>query len=292
MPSPTLTPLRTPSRAPRVLTVDVEDWFHVCGDDYYSDPRRWDGFASRVETTVGALLDRLDRGGHRATFFFLGWIARRHPELVREAARRGHGIGVHGDLHRRAYEMTVSEFREDLLRAADAVERAGGARPRSHRAAEWSIRGAGEAPMAVLAAEGFACDASVTRIAPLGRAANLPGPHRVDLGASQIVEVPPLTGRGFGRTVPMGGSWAFRILAPARLAAAEEAFRGAGWPAVFTFHPWEFDREHPPMEGLSPLLRLVHFSGLNSLGARFEAWLDREADPCAALEDVLPTLAA
>src|SRR5215471_15570938 len=98
MPTPLMTLLRTQGRAPRVLTIDVEDWFHVCGDDYYSDPRRWDGFAPRVEKTLLGLLARLEKGGHRATVFFLGWIAGRHPDLVRETLRLGHEIGIHGDL--------------------------------------------------------------------------------------------------------------------------------------------------------------------------------------------------
>ena len=292
MPSPVLTPLRTRGRAPRVLTVDVEDWFHVCGDDYYSDPRRWAGFASRIEKNLPALLDRLARGAHRATFFFLGWIARRHPELVREVRRRGHEIGVHGDLHRRAHEMTAREFREDLLRARDSVGEAVGAAPRSHRAAEWSIRRAGEPALEILAEEGFACDASVTPVPPLGCAGNPPGPHAVRLEERSIVEVPPLTGRGFGRVLLMGGGWPFRMFAPERLAAVEEHFRSRGWPAVFTFHPWELDPAHPPMDGLPPLLRVVHFYGLGTLPRRFEAWLDREADPCVAIEDVLPELVA
>src|SRR6266508_6389197 len=153
--TPRITPLRVPGRAPRVLTIDVEDWFHVCGDDYYSDPRRWGGFASRVEKTLSGLLERLDRGGHRATLFFLGWVARRFPDLVREAAARGHEIGVHGDLHRRAHEMSVPEFRDDLARARDTIEEAAGARAACYRAAEWSIRHPGEPALAVLASEGF-----------------------------------------------------------------------------------------------------------------------------------------
>src|SRR5262249_14802266 len=102
MSDPVVTPLRTEGRAPRVLTIDAEAWFQVCGEEAYAAPRRWDAFAPRVEKTVGWLLDALARGGHRATFFFLGWIAERYPHLPRETRRRGHEVGVHGDLHRRA----------------------------------------------------------------------------------------------------------------------------------------------------------------------------------------------
>ena len=286
----TVTPLRTPGRAPRVLTIDVEDWFHVCGDDYFSDPRRWSGFASRIDGTLRRVFDALDGGGHRATFFFLGWIAEGHPDLVAEAVRRGHEVGVHGDLHRRADDMGPEEFRDDLLRASEKLERAGSRRPRVHRAAEWSIRRPDDPAFPVLVREGYACDASMTRVPPLGRADNPAGPHRIEVEGGAIVEVPPLTGAGFGRNLPMGGGWPFRLFSRGRIRRAEEAFRAAGWPAVFTFHPWEFDAEHPPMDGLPPLSRLVHFFRLPAAFDRFESWLAEERS--LALDDVLAKLAA
>jgi polysaccharide deacetylase family protein (PEP-CTERM system associated) len=288
---PTVTPLRTSGRAPRVLTIDVEDWFHVCGDDYYSDPRGWDRFVPRVETTMALLFRAIERGGHRATLFFLGWIAARYPDLVREAVRRGHEVGVHGDLHRRADEMDAEEFRADLLAASAKIQAAGAPPPRVHRAAEWSIRRAADPALEVLAREGYACDASMTRVPPLGDAANDPGPQKIGFGEAGpvIVEMPPLTGAGFGRNLLMGGGWAFRMFPPGRVAATESGFRDRGWPAIFTFHPWEVDPDHPPMEGISPLGRLVHFYRRASTLERLERWLD-PSDPCAAVSDALSKL--
>ncbi|HEX9689738.1 MAG TPA: polysaccharide deacetylase family protein [Thermoanaerobaculia bacterium] len=288
MASVRVVPLRTPGLAPRVLTIDVEDWFHVCGEDYYSDWRRWETFPSRIETTFRLLLDLLEEGGHRATVFFLGWVARRHPHLVREAVARGHAPAVHGDRHRRADEMTPREFREDLLRARAAIEDAAGVRCSAHRAAEWSIRHPADPALAILADEGFRCDASTTAVPPLGRAGNPLGPYRVERNGTGILEVPPLTARGFGARLPVGGGWPFRVLREERIAAAERAFRERGFPAVFTFHPWEFDPDHPRMDGLPPLLRAVHFTKLARLPDRFRRWLAR--DGCVALEDVIPSL--
>ena len=285
---PVLTPLRMPAPAPRVLTIDAEDWFHVCGDGYYSDPRRWDGFVPRVEKTLGPLFDALSRGGHRATVFFLGWIARRYPQLVREAAGRGCEVGVHGDLHVRADEMTGEEFRDDLRRAKDAVEEAGGVRADVHRAAEWSIREPAADALGALAAAGFRCDASMMPLAPLGSDANPRGPVRIDRGAWSLVELPPLSGAVLGRRLPFGGAWPFRVLPEPTLSAGERRFRDAGWPAVFTVHPWELDREHPAMDGLPAMSRLVHFLGLRGFPARLERWL--AADRCVAVRDVLPDL--
>jgi polysaccharide deacetylase family protein (PEP-CTERM system associated) len=290
MTRPTITLLRTPGRAPRVLTIDVEEWFHVCGEDYYGDPRRWPSFPGRIERTLSRLLELLGTGRHRATFFFLGWIAGRYPDLVREAARRGHEIGVHGDLHRRADEMTPEEFRDDLRRARAKIEEASGRRATAHRAAEWSIRHPNDPALLLAAAEGFRCDASMTCVPPLGRPGNPPGPHRVARDGIAITEIPPLTGGFFGRRLPLGGGWPFRLLPERRVASAEEVFRRRGHPAVFTFHPWEFDPDHPPMEGLPALARTVHFVGLRRLPERFERWLGR--DRCVALEDALAQLSA
>jgi polysaccharide deacetylase family protein (PEP-CTERM system associated) len=290
MTPPVITPLRMRGPAPRVLTIDAEEWFHVCGDDYYSDPRRWESFAPRFESTFGWILDRLERGRHRATIFVLGWIAQRYPALIREAGRRGHEIALHGDSHRRADQLSEEEFRTDLVRGREKVESAAGLRPTLYRAAEWSIRSPQDRALAILAAEGFTADASMTAMPPLGRADNPLGPHRIEMPEGTLVEVPPLTGRGFGRRIPAGGSWAFRLLPPARLSFFESLYRKRGHPAIFTFHPWEFDPEHPPMEGLAPLVRLTHFARRRLLPERFEAWLGEER--CVALGDVLPELEA
>jgi polysaccharide deacetylase family protein (PEP-CTERM system associated) len=285
-----LTPLRVPGQAPRVLTIDVEDWFHVCGDDFYSDPRRWEGFERRIEHTLPALLDRLDAGGHRATFFFLGWVAARHPALVAETARRGHEVAVHGNLHRRADELSPEDFRDDLRRARASVEDAAGASATSHRAAEWSVRRPTDAAVAVLAEEGFECDASMMPVPPLGPSGNPVGPYRIERNGWGLIEVPPLTGRALGRRLPVGGGWPFRLVSEAALARAERSFRSAGRPAVFTFHPWEFDAHHPPMEGLAPLTRTVHFLKLRALPRRFDRWLAR--DRCVPLRDAVARLIA
>jgi polysaccharide deacetylase family protein (PEP-CTERM system associated) len=288
VPPPLITPLRTWGRGPRVLTIDAEDWFHVCGDGYYSDPRRWDTFVPRIEATLGALLELLARGGHRATIFVLGWIARRHPRMVREAADRGHEIAVHGDVHRRADEMSAAEFREDLRRARESVEDAAGRAAVAYRAAEWSIRDAGAPALSELAAAGFRCDASMMPVPPLGSSANPEGPHRIDRDGWSLTELPPLTGRVAGRRLPLGGAWPFRVLPESLLAGAEARFRDRGFPAVFTLHPWELDRAHPRMDGLPAATRAVHFAGLGRFPERLERWLER--DRCVAIADALPEL--
>ncbi len=288
MPEPTITPLRCAGRGPRVLTIDAEDWFHVCGQPAYSDPARWDAFMPRIETTLRRLFDLLAPGGHRATVFFLGWIARRYPDLTREAVRRGHEIAVHGDVHRRADEMTAEEFRDDLLRAREAIESASGVRVEAHRAAEWSIRHPAAGALPVLAAEGIRCDASMTNVPPLGRRSNPAGPHRLEGDGWSLIEVPPLTGSVLGVRLPLGGAWPSRVLSERRVAAAEGSARDRGQPAVFTLHPWELDSNHPPMPHLTAIGRAVHFLGLSALPRRLERFLAR--DRCVALADAVSGL--
>ena len=104
-----------------ILTVDVEDWFHVCGHRAYSDPGTWAGREKRVHVGVERILALLDGSGSAATFFVLGWIARQSPALVRRIADAGHEIACHGDLHRRVFEMTLEEFREDLRKSRDVA---------------------------------------------------------------------------------------------------------------------------------------------------------------------------
>jgi peptidoglycan/xylan/chitin deacetylase (PgdA/CDA1 family) len=282
-----ITRLRVPGRGPRVLTIDAEDWFHVCGDGYYDDPRRWDSFVPRIETTLGGLFERLERGGHRATVFFLGWIARRYPEHVRAAARRGHEVGVHGDVHRRADEMTPDEFarpRPGRHRGASGVA------AEVHCAAEWSIRDAAFRRCARPCRDPLRRPTMPCRRGRAGGDGSAPiasdGAGDIDGGKWSLTEIPPLPARAYGRLLPLGGAWPFRMLPEARLARAEEAVRERGEPAVFTIHPWEFDAAHPPMDGLPPVTRLVHFAGLRGLSERFARWLAR--DRCVAIADVLP----
>ena len=151
---------------------------------------------------------------------------------MREAVKRGHEIGVHGDRHRRADDMTIEEFREDVRRARAAIEDAAGSRCSAHRAAEWSIRHPADPALRVLSEEGFACAASATPVPPLGRADNPLGPYRVEENGAGIVEIPPLTGRGFGRRLPVGGGWPFRTLPEERVASAERAYRSSGLPGL------------------------------------------------------------
>jgi polysaccharide deacetylase family protein (PEP-CTERM system associated) len=262
---------------PIVLTFDLEEWFCLCGDDYYGDARRWGSFEPRVETITQRLLEILAEGGHRATFFVLGWVARRHPRLVREIAGAGHEIGFHTMRHRRRGELSDTEFRAEAREGRLLLEDLSGAPVAGFRAAEWSIYSLSDPALALLAEEDYRYDSSVTPVPLIGRAGNDPYPSQLEFpGGRRLTEFPPLSGRAYFTTVLVGGSWAFRSIPFRYLKRVLDEHRAAGAPAIFDFHPWEFDRSHPHMTGLPALSRLAHFGTWVDLEKRFRRLLSLE----------------
>jgi polysaccharide deacetylase family protein (PEP-CTERM system associated) len=258
-----------------ILTVDVEDWYHVCGHRAYADPGTWAGRVKRVHVGVERILSLLDRSGSRATFFVLGWIARQGPALVRRIADAGHEVGCHGDAHRRVFELSLPEFRDDLRRSRDSLQEILGTTVTAYRAPEWSLRTASNPAFAVLAEEGFTLDSSLTTAPPVGDPSNPTRPTRLATPAGSVLEVPPLMGTFFGRSAMWGGGVCARLTRESRVTAAIERELAAGVAPVLYAHPWEFDPEHPRMPGLSVVQRLVHFAGRTRTEPRWARWQER-----------------
>src|SRR5688572_15239554 len=159
---------RSTSRVPQghdsvthVISVDVEDYFQVEAFSQSVSRDSWENRPSRVVYNTRRILEIFDRYGAKGTFFFLGWIARKFPSLVREVASRGHEIACHGYWHRPVYNMTPNLFREDTCLARDIIEQAGGGRVVGYRAPTWSITSKCMWAMDVLAEEGFLYDSSI-----------------------------------------------------------------------------------------------------------------------------------
>ena len=271
--------------APAAVTVDFEEWFCVCGDDWYSDTRNWERFEPTIERASEMLLSRLAEADARATFFVLGWIARKYPALVRRVAAGGHEIGFHGMTHRRCDELDAGALARELAEGKALLEDLTGEAVAGFRAPEWSVRSPEDPVFERLAEAGYRYDASLTSIPILGRAGNPRHAFAVATASGTLLEFPPLTGRGWGHTIHFGGGWAFRQLRWSRLMARADAFRAAGSPAVFTFHPWELDPEAPPLVGSSPLLRLTRNAHRRRLPRRFARLLAR--GPIRRLGDLL-----
>jgi polysaccharide deacetylase family protein (PEP-CTERM system associated) len=271
-----------------ILTVDVEEWFHLCGVGGRLDPSHWDALPSRVVETTRRLLDAIDAAGVPATFFMVGWVADRHPALVQEILAAGHEIGSHGHWHRRVYESTPDTFADDLNACRRAIVDAGAPCPTSFRAPEWSINDRVPWALEVLAREGFSVDASMAPLKLVGRLDYPRHPHVRTTQAGDIVEVPPFVADRFGQVMPMGWGWGLRMSSPRRVLSLIARANRRGEPAVLTVHPWELDPD-PPRVWLPPRLMFAHYFRLGGFERRLKDIMQgatfstlRAAAACAA----------
>ena len=249
------------------FTVDVEEWFHICGAGAELAPDRWDRLPTRVVGTTRALLDDLAAAGVRGTFFVLGWIAERYPHLVGEIQAAGHEIGSHGHSHTRAYELDPAGFADDVRQSVSALAAAGATGVRAYRAPEWSINDRSMWALEILAREGFTIDASMAPLRIVGNPGYPCHPHIRHTRAGPILEMPPFVTTRFGQTIPLGWGWGLRMSSPASVLRAVARINAAGIPAVFTVHPWEIDPD-PPRVDLSPQLRFAHYFRLGGFRDR------------------------
>ena len=195
------------------LSVDVEDWFQVGAFETVIDKADWDGLERRVESNSDAVLALFAEAGVRATFFTLGWVAERHPQLIRRIVDAGHEIASHGWDHKRVFTMSPEAFRADLRRAHVAIAEAGGVAPTGYRAPSFSIDARTPWAHTILAEEGYAYSSSVAPIAHdhYGWREAPRFAHRPLLG-SELIELPVTTVEVAGRRLAAGGGGFFRLL--------------------------------------------------------------------------------
>jgi peptidoglycan-N-acetylglucosamine deacetylase len=255
--------------AVNAFTVDVEDWFHICGVPALADASAWDALPSRVASTTDRVLALLDRAGVTATCFVLGWIAERHPDVIARIRGAGHEIGCHGYGHQRVYELGEEAFVADVRRACAALAAVGAPSPRLYRAPEWSINDRAPWALGQLVQLGFEVDSSRAPLSLVGNPHYPQQPHAIDTPAGAIVEAPPFVTRRFGQLMPFGGGWGLRMSSPARTLAAIERQNAAGTPVTLWLHPWELDPD-PPRVRLPPGKHFAHYFRLDGLAGRLE----------------------
>ncbi len=249
------------------LTVDVEEWFHVCGVDGSLAFEHWDELPGRVVQNTRDLLELLDACGVRGTFFILGWVATRYPALVDDILRRGHEIGSHGHLHRRVYELTPASFIKDVDASRAALANAGATRVRGFRAPEWSINGRSLWALDGLARAGFAFDSSMAPMRIVGDPTYPQHPHARTTAFGELLEFPPLVDRRFGQNMPLGGGWGLRMTDPKRVIEAIDERNGRNIPVALVVHPWEIDPD-PPRVRLPWTKSFVHYFRLEGFRER------------------------
>jgi polysaccharide deacetylase family protein (PEP-CTERM system associated) len=258
-----------------MMTVDVEDYFQVSAFEGHIDRQAWDSFESRVCRNTDRLLELFDAARVTATFFMLGWVADRFPELARRISAAGHEMASHGYAHRLVYDMTPAEFADDLRRAKAVLEAASGQRVTGYRAPSYSITKRSLWAFDVLLAEGYLYDASVYPIHHdrYGIPDSPRRPYRVARSAGSLWELPGSTVRWCGLNVPIGGGGYFRLMPYwwTRRAIAHVNTRESQ-PVMFYLHPWEIDPEQPRINA-SPISRFRHYQNLKETEPRLRRLL-------------------
>jgi polysaccharide deacetylase family protein (PEP-CTERM system associated) len=252
------------------LTVDVEDYFQVSAFEPYIPRDAWDRLPCRVERNTDRVLELFADHGVRATFFTLGWVAERYPELVRRIVDAGHELACHGYSHIRVTGQSPAEFREDARRARQLLEDISGCAVLGYRAASYSIGAKNLWAFQVLADLGFRYSSSIYPVKhDLYGMPEAPRFGFRPAGTDGLLEFPVTTVRLGRRNFPCGGGGYFRLL-PYEVSrwALNRVNARDGQPCVFYFHPWEIDPDQPRQKKISLKTRFRHYLNLSRMEQR------------------------
>jgi polysaccharide deacetylase family protein (PEP-CTERM system associated) len=258
------------------MTVDVEDYYQVSAFEPVVAIADWQRYESRVERNTYRLLELLDTQRTRATFFILGWVAERHPGLVRDIHSRGHEVASHGYAHRRVYTQTPAQFRDETRHSKRLLEDLTGQAVLGYRAASYSITAQSLWALDILREEGFIYDSSIFPIRH--DRYGMPGAQRFchvlhEPAGGRLVEFPPSTVTVFGSNLPIAGGGYFRLFPYAVTRwGIRRLNRQEQHPAMVYLHPWEVDPEQPRLSG-GLLTRWRHYVNLSKVEARLRRLL-------------------
>ena len=245
------------------FTVDVEEYFQVSAFDHVVPRARWDTMESRVAASVDVLLSLCDEAGVRGTFFTLGWIAQRHPAVVRTIARAGHEIASHGWDHKRITHIDADAMRVSLRDSKQILEDLTGLPVLGFRAPSFSIVPGREWALDALIETGYTYDSSLFPIRRTGY--GYPGmprdPYWITRAAGRLAELPPATLEVMGARIPAAGGGYFRLLPYSLTHTAIAQCERRGVPGTFYIHPWEVDPGQPRIQATFKT-RVRHYSGI------------------------------
>ncbi|SES62575.1 polysaccharide deacetylase family protein, PEP-CTERM locus subfamily [Nitrosomonas marina] len=255
------------------MTIDVEDYFQVSAFEKHIPRSSWDSIPCRVEHNIEKILGLLDEKQIKATFFTLGWIAERYPQMIKRMSENGHEIASHGWGHARVTDLTPSEFKEDIIRSKAVLEEISSRAVVGYRAPSFSINRKNLWALDCLAEAGYRYSSSIYPVqhdhygmpdAP--RFAYFPR------GESGVLELPVTTVRLWGRNVPAGGGGYFRLWPYTVSKWFIKRLNGIeSHAAIFYFHPWEIDVDQPRQQGVGFKTRFRHYLNLHRMEKRLRA---------------------
>ncbi len=260
------------------MTVDVEDYFHVAAFNKVIKPETWDQWPSRVEANTHKLLQVFADADIKITFFILGWVAERYPELVKAIRDQGHEIASHGYSHQLIYKQDPNVFREETAKSKQILEDLSQAPITGYRAASYSITRKSLWALDILAELGFTWDSSIfpTRHDNYGIPGSPEEPYKIiTSNGNSLTEFPLTTAKVFGQSVPAAGGGYFRQY-PYALSRwlFERASLNQTKPQIFYLHPWEIDPDQPRVPNASWFSNFRHYTNLHRCLPRLECMID------------------
>ena len=255
-----------------ILTFDVEDWFHILDHQETEDPISWDKYPSRVVKNTQRILDVLDNQKQIATFFCLGWVAERHPDLIKDILSRGHELGSHSYHHQLAYKQSRQDFREDLQRSIAILEDISGNKITAYRAPGFSVTQENPWVFDELIEAGITHDCSVfpTQRAHGGFQGVPATPFTLERDGGVIKAFPMNTFRVLGQDVVFSGGGYFRLL---NYHIIRQMMLRSGYVMTY-FHPRDFDAEQPMIPGLSMARRVKSYVGIKEAMPKLERLIE------------------
>lgn len=255
------------------MTIDVEDYFQVSAFAATIPRENWPHLPCRVEANVDRILDLLAQANTKATFFTLGWIAERYPDLIKRIAGQGHEMASHGYSHLRATDQQPREFLHDVQRSKALIEDITGQEVRGYRAPSFSIGSKNLWALDLLLQAGYRYSSSIYPIAHdhygMPNAPRFPFYPR---GAGGLLEVPITTARVFSRNIPAGGGGYFRFYPyPVSRWLLQQVNKADQQPGVFYLHPWELDPDQPRQANINFKTRFRHYINLGRTESRLKA---------------------
>jgi polysaccharide deacetylase family protein (PEP-CTERM system associated) len=261
------------TRLTNAMTIDVEDYFQVSAFAPYIARTEWDNRECRVERNIQTILEMLARHYTHATFFTLGWIAERYPQLVRQIVNNGHELASHGYGHQRASEQSPEDFFNDIDRAKKLLEDLSGQHILGYRAPSFSIGKGNLWAYDALLEAGYHYSSSIYPIAHdhYGMPDSPRFAYEVRPG---LTEIPITTVRLFERNFPSSGGGYFRLLPyPVTRWLIQRVNTRDQQPGMFYFHPWEIDPDQPRVQGINHKAKFRHYVNLAQTQARLDRLL-------------------
>lgn len=255
-----------------ILTFDIEEWFHILDNDSTKTENDWVGYESRIYANMDRIFQLLDDYNVKATFFCLGWIAKKHPEIIKRIDAMGYEIGSHSNMHQLAYEMNQKEFDEDLKKSIVEIENLIGKKVEYYRAPGFSIKESNLWTLESLSEHGIVADSSIF---PASRAHggienfSETSPCLISYNGLKIKEFPINTMNFLGKRMIFSGGGYFRLL-PYSLIRQES--RKAKYIMTY-FHPRDFDYDQPIINGLGMFRKFKSYYGLKKCEPKLRRWL-------------------